>query len=101
LDNRKLLQNALVSVIVALRNDPDRYSLIDRMELTPFSTTILNYNSFLGSRRLPRDKHFGGRILEVAEKIFCNLQKVMVDSTVSTAAGLQEGVSNHAPFTRP
>ena len=33
-DNKKLLQNALVSVIVALRNDPDRYLLIDRMELT-------------------------------------------------------------------
>src|SRR5215211_4720373 len=33
LDNKKLLQNALVSVIVALRNDPDRYLLIDRMEL--------------------------------------------------------------------
>ena len=34
-DNKKLLQNALVSVIVALRNDPDRYLLIDRMQLTP------------------------------------------------------------------
>ena len=33
LDNEKLLQNALVSVVVALRNDPDRYLLIDRMEL--------------------------------------------------------------------
>src|SRR5215207_3565480 len=33
LDNKKLLQNALVSVVVALRNDPDRYLLIDRMEL--------------------------------------------------------------------
>jgi hypothetical protein len=54
LDNRKLLQNALVSVIVALRNDPDRYSLIDRMELTPFTTTtIINYNSFLALRRGP------------------------------------------------
>jgi hypothetical protein len=101
LGNKKLLQIALFSVLLALRNHPDRYLIIDKMELTPFTTTILNYNSFLGSRRLPRDKHFGGRILEVAEKIFCNLQKVMVDSTVSTAAGLQEGVSNHAPFTRP
>src|SRR5215207_6211454 len=33
LDNKKLLQNALVSVVVALRNDPDRHLLIDRMEL--------------------------------------------------------------------
>jgi hypothetical protein len=34
LDNRKLLQNALVSIVVALRNDPDRHLLIDRMEFT-------------------------------------------------------------------
>jgi len=33
LDNKKLLQNALVYVIVALRNDPERYLLIDRMEV--------------------------------------------------------------------
>lgn len=31
LDNKKLLQNALVSVIVALRNDPDRYLSIDQI----------------------------------------------------------------------
>src|SRR5215207_2678450 len=31
LDNKKLLQNALVSVIVALRNDPNRHLLIDRV----------------------------------------------------------------------
>jgi predicted nuclease with TOPRIM domain len=53
-DNKKLLQNALASVIVALRHDPDRYLLIDRMELTPFTTnTIINYNSFLSLRRPP------------------------------------------------
>jgi hypothetical protein len=45
------------------------------MELTPFTTTILNYNSFLGSRRSPGSEQFGERILEVAEKIFCNIQK--------------------------
>jgi len=45
---------ALVSVIVALRNDPDRHLLIDRMELTPFTTnTIIDYNSVLALRRLP------------------------------------------------
>ena len=54
LDKEKLLQNALVSVVVALRNDPDKYLLIDRMQLTPFTTTIIiNYNSFLALRRLP------------------------------------------------
>src|SRR5215211_3505751 len=42
LDNKNLLQNALVSVIVALRNDPDRHLLIDTMELTPFTTNTTN-----------------------------------------------------------
>jgi hypothetical protein len=27
LDNKKLIQNALISVVVALRNDPDKYLL--------------------------------------------------------------------------
>jgi hypothetical protein len=66
LDNKKLLQNALISVAVALRNDPDRYFLIDRMQLTPFTTnTIINYNSFLASRRPPipqgNEQFAGGR----------------------------------------
>ena len=47
LNNKKLLQDVLVSVVVALRNEPDRYLLIDRMQLTPFTTaTIINYNRF-------------------------------------------------------
>lgn len=89
-DNKSLLQNALFSILLALRNDPDRYLIVDKMELTPFTTTILANNSFLGSRQSPGDEQFGGRILEVAEKIFCNLQKNIVDSTISTAAGLEE-----------
>jgi hypothetical protein len=45
--NKKLLQNALFSVLLALRNDPDRYFIIERMELTSFTTTtIINYNDF-------------------------------------------------------
>jgi chromosome segregation ATPase len=40
-DNKKLLQNALFSVLLALRNDPDRYFIVDRMELTPFTTTTI------------------------------------------------------------
>lgn len=87
------MQNALLSVLLALRNDPDRYLIVDKMEFTPFSTTILNYNSFLDSRRSPGDEHFSRRILEVAEKIFCNLRKVMTYSSISTAAGLEEGNS--------
>jgi hypothetical protein len=109
LDNKNLLQNALVSVIVALRNEPDRYLLIDRMELTPFTTnTIINYNSFLALRRPPipqRNEQFvNARVLEMAEKILKNLQKVIVDSAISTAAGLEKGSSysaTHQAFPHP
>jgi hypothetical protein len=98
LDNKKLLQNALVSVVVALRNDPDKYLLIDRMELTPFTTTtIINYNSFLALRRPPSpqgsEQFATGRVLEMAERVLKNLQKGIVDSTISTAAGLEKGSS--------
>src|SRR5919106_967349 len=95
-DNNKLLQNALISIVVALRNDPDKYLLIDRMELTPFTTnTIINYNSFLALRRPPYpqgDEQFvSGRVLEMAERVLKNLQKGIVDSIISTAAGLEKG----------
>jgi archaellum component FlaC len=90
LDNKKLLQNALFSILLALRNNPDRYYIIDSMELTHFTTTIIKYDSYLASRRPPRSEQFiGGRVLEMAEKIFKNLQKSIVDSTISTAAGLE------------
>ena len=63
------------------------------MELTPFTTTIINYDSFLALRRpsyLQRSEQFiGGRVLEMAEKIFENLQKSIVDSTISTATRLE------------
>jgi hypothetical protein len=97
-DNKNLLQNALVSVIVALRNDPDRHLLIDRMELTPFTTTtIINYNSFLALRRPPHpqgaEQFVSGRVLKMAERVLYNLQKGIVDDTISTAAGLEKGSS--------
>jgi chromosome segregation ATPase len=38
-DNKKLLQNALFSVLLALRNDPNRYFIVDRIELTPFTAS--------------------------------------------------------------
>jgi hypothetical protein len=103
LDNKKLLQNALVSVTVALRNDPDRYLLIDRIELTPFTTnTIINYNSFLALRRSPylqgNEQFVSQRVLEMAEKILYNLQKGIVDSTIATAARLEKESSY--PSTR-
>jgi archaellum component FlaC len=92
-DNKKLLQNALFSILLALRNNPDRDFIVDRMELTSFTTTIINYDSFLALRRpfyLQQSEQFiGGRVLEMAEKILENLQKSIVDSTISTAAGLE------------
>jgi hypothetical protein len=103
LDNRKLLQNVFVSVIVALRNEPDRHLLIDRMELTPFTTnTIINYDSFLALRHPPvpqgNERFVSGRVLEIAESILYNLQKGIVDNTISTAAGLEKESS--FPTTR-
>jgi uncharacterized protein YfkK (UPF0435 family) len=103
-DNKKLLQNVLVSVVVALRNEPDRHLLIDRMELTPFTTnTIINYNSFLALRREPPyaqggEQFISGRVLEMAEKVLTNLQKCVVDNIISTAAGLREGSSYSATY---
>jgi len=72
---------------VALRNDLDRYLLIDRMELTPFTTnTIINYNSFLALRRpqylqQENEQYVNRRVLEMAERVLNNLQKGIVDST--------------------
>jgi hypothetical protein len=102
LDNRKLLQNALFSVLLALRNDPDRYFIVDRVELTPFTTsTIINYNSFVESRRpsyLQGSERFSERVLEMAGKILYNLQKTMVESTISSAVGLEKGDSYSAAY---
>jgi DNA repair exonuclease SbcCD ATPase subunit len=56
------------------------YQELDRMELTPFTTTtIINYNSFLALRRpLPypqgNEQLVGGRVLEMVERILYNLQ---------------------------
>jgi hypothetical protein len=93
----------LVSIIVALRNDHDRYLLMDGMELTPFTTnTIINYNSFLALRRPscpPGNEQFvSERVLEMAEQVLNNLQKGIVDSTISTAAGLEKDSSYPATY---
>jgi hypothetical protein len=72
------------------------------MELTPFITTIINYDSFLALRRpsYPQrsEQLISGRVLEVTERIFCNLQKGIVDSTISTAAELKEGSSHREAY---
>ena len=64
------------------------------MELTHFTTAVINYDSFSALRRPPYlrgSEQFKGRVLERAERILYNLQKCMVDSTISTAAGLEGG----------
>jgi len=71
------------------------------MELTHFTTTtIINYNSFLALRRPPipqGDEQFlSGRVLDMAERILYNLQKGIVDNTISAAAGLESGSSYFA-----
>jgi hypothetical protein len=91
-------------IIYPSRNDPDRYLLIDKMELTPFTTsTIINYNSFLALRRRPscpqgNDQFVSGRVLEMAETILYNLQKGIVDNTISIAARLEKGSSYSATY---
>ena len=100
-NNKKLLQNTLFSVLLALRNDPDRYFIVDKMELTPFTaTTIINCNSFSRSSRpsRPHEQFVSGRVLEMAEKILYNLRKTIVDSVMSTAARLEEGSSYPAAY---
>jgi hypothetical protein len=92
-DNKILLQNALFSILLALRNNPDRYFIVDRIELTPFTSTLINYNSFLASRHpsyLQGSEQFSERELKMGEKILYNLQKNIVESTISTAAGLEK-----------
>jgi hypothetical protein len=98
LNNRKLLQNALFSVLLALRNDPNRYFIVDSIGLTYFANTIINYDSFSALRRQSNsqeNEQLSDRVLEVARKVLSNLQKSIVDSTISAAAGL-EGSSYRA-----
>lgn len=78
-DNKKLIQNAFFSILLALRNDPDRYFIVDWMELTHFTTAVINYDSFSALRRPPylqgSEQFVSGRVIEMAEKILYNLSK--------------------------
>jgi hypothetical protein len=101
LNNKILVQNALFSILLTLRNNPDRYFIVDRIELTPFTTTLINYNSFLASRRpsnLQGSEQFSERVLKMGERILYNLQKSIVDSAISTAAGLEKRDSYSAAY---
>jgi hypothetical protein len=93
----------LTSVVAALRDNPDRYLLIDKMQLAPFTNnTVINYSAFLESRRPSRsegDEQFvRERVLETAHRTFENLQKNIVDNIISAAAGLENGGSYPAAY---
>jgi hypothetical protein len=72
------------------------------MELAPFTTnTIINYNSFLRSKRGVPSQFFSERVLERSERLLDNLQKNMIDNTISTAAGLEDGRSDATAYRGP
>jgi hypothetical protein len=70
------------------------------MQLTPITNnTIINYSSFLESRRPSRpegDEQFvRERVVGTAEKILNKLQRGIVDNIISTAAGLEKESSHY------
>jgi hypothetical protein len=77
----------------------DRYYIVDRMELAPFtSNIIINYNLFLRSKRGGPSQFVIERVLERAESLLVNLQKNMVDNTISTATELEDGRSHATAY---
>lgn len=82
-DNRKVLEYALASVIDALRNDPDRYLLIDKIPVAD----IINHNSLgtIQSTFYQGDYQFvKEKVMEIADNLFGRLQKGLVYSALSS-----------------
>jgi hypothetical protein len=81
-ENRKLLEYALVSVIEALKNEPNRYLLIDKKPYNSLGTiqSIL----YEGDYQFAKEK-----VLEFADETFYKLQKGIVDNTLTAALGLE------------
>jgi hypothetical protein len=90
-NEKRLLEHALVAVIKALRNDPDRYLLIDKM---PVTTTILDNGRLDVIMENTFAQGYGPyvrkKVLELAGTILNSLQKNIVDSVISTVAGLDK-----------
>jgi hypothetical protein len=90
-DNKRLLEHALVSVIKALRNDPDRYLLIEKMSVT---TTILDHGRLDVIMENTFAQGYGPyvrkKVLELAGTILNTLQKNIVDNVISTVAGFDK-----------
>lgn len=94
-NRKRLLENALVSVIIALRNNPDRKFLIEKM---PVTTTIL-YGPLEAIRKHIFEQGYGPsikeKVLQSAVDIF---GKHIVDSTISTAVGLENGIQDSTTY---
>lgn len=83
-DNRKVLEYALVSVIQALRDNPDRYLLIEKISYNSYySLGTIQSKLYEGEYQFIKEN-----VLELADKI----QKDLVDSTLTT--GLKKGNLN-------
>jgi hypothetical protein len=82
-DNKKVIEYALVSVTEALRNEPDRYLLIDKKPYNSLGTiqSIL----YEGDCQFAKEK-----VLELADKIFYKLQKGIVDNTLTAVLGSEK-----------
>jgi hypothetical protein len=68
------------------------------MELTPFTKTIINNSLRCPLCPLGDGQFVSGRVLEMVERILNNFQKGIVDSIISTAAGLEKGSSYSATY---
>jgi hypothetical protein len=94
-NRKRLLENALVSLIIALRNNTDRNFLIEKM---PVTTTIL-YGPLEAIRKHIFEQGNGPsikeKVLQSAVDIF---GKHVVDSTISTAVGLENGVQDSTTY---
>ena len=85
-NNRKVLEFALIAVVEALRKDPDRYLLIDKMALT----TRIVY----GQEAFPPVQPYGydntdlarEKVLEAADRLFNKLAKGLASDTIYTTA---------------
>jgi chromosome segregation ATPase len=92
-DNKKVIEYALVSVTEALRNEPDRYLLIDKPYNSLGSIQSILYE---GDCQFAKEK-----VLELADKIFYKLQKGIVDNTLTAVLGSKEIVEAEAGDIAP
>jgi hypothetical protein len=96
----------LVSLVGALRNDPDRYLLLDRMDFSSSaSNTLANYNSNLALGQTPYppkyEQFVRDRVLEAAEKMLNILVQEMVEDIITTAAGVTKESPHYSSQALP